>query len=76
MFLFLYTESNRDALMMDGIVPLLVLARSYDPLVQQSAAWALLHLTQSGRIILRCLFDFTVHEFLIKSRENFFSVFT
>uniref|UniRef100_A0A3B4U0M3 Vacuolar protein 8 n=2 Tax=Seriola dumerili TaxID=41447 RepID=A0A3B4U0M3_SERDU len=41
------SESNRDALMVDGIIPLLALAKSYDPQVQQSATWALLHLTQS-----------------------------
>ncbi|XP_008285681.1 vacuolar protein 8-like [Stegastes partitus] len=41
------SESNRDALMVDGIIPLLALAKSYDPKVQQNATWALLHLTQS-----------------------------
>uniref|UniRef100_A0A3B4WAA0 Vacuolar protein 8 n=1 Tax=Seriola lalandi dorsalis TaxID=1841481 RepID=A0A3B4WAA0_SERLL len=29
------SESNRDALMVDGIIPLLALAKSYDPQVQQ-----------------------------------------
>lgn len=37
--------------MVDGIIPLLALAKSYDPQVQQNATWALLHLTQSGRIV-------------------------
>ncbi|XP_029349023.1 vacuolar protein 8-like [Echeneis naucrates] len=41
------SESNRDILMVDGIKPLLALAKSYDPQVQQSATWALLQLTQS-----------------------------
>ncbi|GLD47816.1 vacuolar protein 8-like protein [Lates japonicus] len=41
------SESNRDAIMVDGIIPLLALAKSYDPQVQQNATWALLHLTQS-----------------------------
>ncbi|KAM6912222.1 uncharacterized protein FYW49_010730 [Xenentodon cancila] len=41
------SESNREALLVDGIVPLLALAKSYDPVVQQNATWALLHLTQS-----------------------------
>ncbi|XP_026195218.1 vacuolar protein 8-like [Anabas testudineus] len=40
-------ESNRDAMLVDGIIPLLALAKSYDPQVQQNAAWALLYLTQS-----------------------------
>ncbi|KAL7379534.1 hypothetical protein ABVT39_000880 [Epinephelus coioides] len=40
-------ESNREAIMVDGIIPLLALAKSYDPQVQQNATWALLHLTQS-----------------------------
>ncbi|KAM4542073.1 uncharacterized protein PAE49_018842 isoform 2-T2 [Odontesthes bonariensis] len=41
------SESNRDAFLADGIIPLLALAKSYDPKVQQIATWALLHLTQS-----------------------------
>ncbi|XP_051251872.1 uncharacterized protein LOC127361353 [Dicentrarchus labrax] len=41
------SESNREAVMVDGIIPLLALAKSYDPLVQQNATWALLHLAQS-----------------------------
>lgn len=43
-----HTESKREALLVDGIKPLLALAKSYDPQVQQNAAWALLYLTQSG----------------------------
>lgn len=55
--------------MMDGIIPLLVLAKSYDPLVQQNATWALLYLTQSGGIIfLLCFFVFILHIFFIKPR--------
>nr|XP_020463709.1 vacuolar protein 8-like [Monopterus albus] len=42
------SESNTDAMMLDGIMPLLALAKSYDPQVQQNATWALLHLTQSN----------------------------
>ncbi|XP_039898511.1 vacuolar protein 8-like isoform X2 [Simochromis diagramma] len=41
------SESNRDSLMVDGIIPLLALAKSFDPKVQRNATWALLHLTQS-----------------------------
>uniref|UniRef100_UPI003AAEE6D7 uncharacterized protein isoform X1 n=1 Tax=Centroberyx gerrardi TaxID=166262 RepID=UPI003AAEE6D7 len=41
------SESNREAIVADGIIPLLVLAKSYDPQVQQNATWALLNLTQS-----------------------------
>ncbi|XP_042357420.1 ankyrin and armadillo repeat-containing protein [Plectropomus leopardus] len=41
------SESNREAIVVDGIKPLLALAKSYDPHVQQKATWALLHLTQS-----------------------------
>ncbi|XP_041810152.1 vacuolar protein 8-like isoform X1 [Chelmon rostratus] len=41
------SELNREAVLVDGIIPLLALARSYDPQVQQNATWALLHLTQS-----------------------------
>ncbi|XP_044022866.1 vacuolar protein 8-like isoform X2 [Siniperca chuatsi] len=41
------SESNREAIMVDGIIPLLALAKSYDPQVQQNATWALLQLTQS-----------------------------
>lgn len=50
-FLSFHTESNREAVMVDGVIPLLALAKSYDPKVQQNATWALLHLTQSGWII-------------------------
>lgn len=50
-FLSFHTESNREAIMVDGIKPLLALAKSYDPQVQRNATWALLHLTQSGGII-------------------------
>ncbi|XP_070776613.1 uncharacterized protein [Enoplosus armatus] len=41
------SESNREAITVDGIIPLLALAKSYDRQVQQNATWALLHLTQS-----------------------------
>ncbi|XP_060918965.1 uncharacterized protein LOC132993255 [Labrus mixtus] len=41
------SETNRETIMVDGIIPLLALAKSYDPQVQQNATWALLHLTQS-----------------------------
>ncbi|XP_068437192.1 uncharacterized protein [Clinocottus analis] len=41
------SESKSEAIMVDGIMPLLALAKSYEPQVQQSATWALLHLTQS-----------------------------
>ncbi|XP_035466374.1 vacuolar protein 8-like isoform X2 [Scophthalmus maximus] len=41
------SESNRDAIIVDGIIPLLALAKSYDPRVQRNATWALLHLTHS-----------------------------
>ncbi|XP_034713795.1 ankyrin and armadillo repeat-containing protein [Etheostoma cragini] len=41
------SESNREAVKVDGIMPLLALAKSYNPQVQQNATWALLHLTQS-----------------------------
>lgn len=44
-------ESHIDALLVDGIIPLVALAKSYDPKVQQNAAWALLYLTQSGEMI-------------------------
>uniref|UniRef100_A0A3Q2CJ63 Vacuolar protein 8 n=1 Tax=Cyprinodon variegatus TaxID=28743 RepID=A0A3Q2CJ63_CYPVA len=40
------SDSNRDAILVDGIIPLLALAKSYDPAVQENAAWALLQLTQ------------------------------
>ncbi|CAL8284782.1 unnamed protein product [Lota lota] len=43
------SESNSDALVSEGVIPLLVLAKSYDPQVQQNAAWVLLNLTQSVR---------------------------
>ncbi|XP_061599323.1 uncharacterized protein LOC133462198 [Cololabis saira] len=39
--------SSADVLLVDGIFPLLALAKSYDPALQQNATWALLHLTQS-----------------------------
>ncbi|XP_029317274.1 vacuolar protein 8-like [Cottoperca gobio] len=42
------SETNREAVMLEGIMPLLALAKSYDPQVQQIATWALLHLTQSN----------------------------
>lgn len=48
---FFHTESNTDALLVEGFIPLLALAKSYDPQVQQNAAWALLYLTQSGEMI-------------------------
>ncbi|KAJ3613668.1 hypothetical protein NHX12_019914 [Muraenolepis orangiensis] len=41
------SESNSDALVSEGVMPLLALAKSYDPHVQQNAAWVLLNLTQS-----------------------------
>ncbi|KAM8913701.1 LOW QUALITY PROTEIN: uncharacterized protein AB9W97_005864 [Spinachia spinachia] len=41
------SESKSEALMLDCIMPLLALAKSYEPQVQQNATWALLHLTQS-----------------------------
>ncbi|KAM3594598.1 uncharacterized protein V6R79_010598 [Siganus canaliculatus] len=41
------SESNREAILVDGVLPLLALAKSYDPQIQQNASWALLHLTQS-----------------------------
>lgn len=59
-----HTESNRDAIMVDGIIPLLALAKSYDPQVQQNATWALLHLTQSGA------FYVTITIFFIKLTEQ------
>ncbi|XP_059209892.1 uncharacterized protein LOC131988697 [Centropristis striata] len=41
------SESNREAVIVDGVIPLLALAKSYDRQVQLNATWALLHLTQS-----------------------------
>ncbi|KAK5857905.1 hypothetical protein PBY51_011115 [Eleginops maclovinus] len=41
------SEPNREAVMAEGVKPLLALAKSYDPQVQQVASWALLHLTHS-----------------------------
>ncbi|XP_054470267.1 uncharacterized protein LOC129103706 [Anoplopoma fimbria] len=41
------SEPDSEAIMVDGIMPLLALAKSYEPQVQQNATWALLHLTQS-----------------------------
>ncbi|KAM6916846.1 uncharacterized protein PEZ65_012772 [Lycodopsis pacificus] len=41
------SESKSEAIVVDGIMPLLALAKSYEPQVQQNATWALLHLTQS-----------------------------
>ncbi|XP_040056199.2 uncharacterized protein LOC120833278 [Gasterosteus aculeatus] len=41
------SESKSEAIMLDCIMPLLALAKSYEPQVQQNATWALLHLTQS-----------------------------
>ncbi|XP_034076512.1 vacuolar protein 8-like [Gymnodraco acuticeps] len=40
-------RSNREAVMLEGVKPLLALAKSYDPREQQVASWALLHLTHS-----------------------------
>lgn len=48
--LLLLLESNREALLVDGVRPLLALAKSYSSGVQRSATWALLHLTQSGGV--------------------------
>lgn len=43
---------------MDGVRPLLALAKSYSSRVQRNATWALLHLTQSGeRIQSPCVFN-------------------
>ena len=36
--------------MLEGVKPLLALAKSYDPREQQVASWALLLLTHSGRV--------------------------
>ncbi|XP_063765755.1 uncharacterized protein LOC134882030 isoform X3 [Eleginops maclovinus] len=44
---FFSAEPNREAVMAEGVKPLLALAKSYDPQVQQVASWALLHLTHS-----------------------------
>ncbi|XP_056282561.1 uncharacterized protein LOC130201529 [Pseudoliparis swirei] len=41
------SEPQSEAVMVDGIMPLLALAKSYEPQEQQNATWALLHLTQS-----------------------------
>ncbi|XP_034072067.1 vacuolar protein 8-like [Gymnodraco acuticeps] len=41
------SESNREAVMLEGVKPLLALAKSYDPREQQVASWALLLLTHS-----------------------------
>ncbi|XP_034096157.1 vacuolar protein 8-like [Gymnodraco acuticeps] len=41
------SESNREAVMLEGVKPLLALAKSYDSREQQVASWALLHLTHS-----------------------------
>lgn len=62
-FLF-HTESNGETIVLDGVIPLLALAKSYDSKVQQNATWALLHLTQSGGIIsfkLPCFRSCGVH---------------
>ncbi|CAG13179.1 unnamed protein product [Tetraodon nigroviridis] len=40
-------ESSREALLVDGVRPLLAMAKSYSSGVQRNATWALLHLTQS-----------------------------
>uniref|UniRef100_A0A8C2ZZA7 Vacuolar protein 8 n=1 Tax=Cyclopterus lumpus TaxID=8103 RepID=A0A8C2ZZA7_CYCLU len=40
------SESKSEAVTVDGVMPLLALAKSYEPRVQQNATWALLHLTQ------------------------------
>eukprot|EP00066_Takifugu_rubripes_P022923 XP_011612189.1 PREDICTED: vacuolar protein 8-like isoform X2 [Takifugu rubripes] len=42
------SELKREALLVDGVRPLLALAKSYSSGVQRNATWALLHLTQSG----------------------------
>ena len=47
---FLLLESSREALLVDGMRPLVALAKSYSSGVQRNATWALLHLTQSGEI--------------------------
>ncbi|KAG7263162.1 hypothetical protein CRUP_038035 [Coryphaenoides rupestris] len=50
------SESNSEALVSEGVIPLLALAKSYDPQVQQNAAWVLLNLTQtvwSRRVLCR-----------------------
>uniref|UniRef100_A0A674NH76 Vacuolar protein 8 n=1 Tax=Takifugu rubripes TaxID=31033 RepID=A0A674NH76_TAKRU len=44
------SELKREALLVDGVRPLLALAKSYSSGVQRNATWALLHLTQSGKI--------------------------
>lgn len=57
-FLSFHTESNRETIVVDGVIPLLALAKSFD------ATWALLHLTQSGGIIsfkLLCFRSCGVH---------------
>lgn len=66
-----HTESNGDALMVDGVMPLLALAKSYDPQVQQSATWALLHLTQSGEV-----FSLKCHLHIAKKKSLTFSGFS
>lgn len=58
--------------MVDGVIPLLALAKSYDPKVQQNATWALLHLTQSGGIV--SFLNLSVHIFHHKTRSCCFSV--
>lgn len=48
-FDFFSPESNREAIgTARGVTPLLSLANSYDPRVQQNAVGAILNLTQSG----------------------------
>lgn len=58
-FLSSRTEPQSEAVMVDGIMPLLALAKSYEPQEQQNATWALLHLTQSGGCHL--FFNLNVH---------------
>ncbi|KAL3049784.1 hypothetical protein OYC64_009107 [Pagothenia borchgrevinki] len=41
------SESKREAVVLEGVKPLLALATSYDPGGEQVASWALLHLTHS-----------------------------
>ncbi|KAK5917358.1 hypothetical protein CgunFtcFv8_012255 [Champsocephalus gunnari] len=43
----LLASLSREAVMLEGVKPLLALAKSYDPREQQVASWALLHLTHS-----------------------------
>lgn len=48
-YVFYFSETNREAIgIAGGILPLLTLAKSYDPRVQQNAVGAILNLTRSG----------------------------